>query len=263
MLSKRTAEEQDVLTVGPEKEEEVYTVTEQGNDGDIREKYPALFSGVGKLKGYKLKLHINEDVTPVAQSVWRLPFGLRDNVDEKLDELLDMGIIDEVPGAAPTTWVSPLVVVPKADGKDIRVCVDMRRANEAIIRDRHPIPTIEEVLYVLNRATVFSKIDLKWGFHQIELEGDSRAIATFMTHRGLYRCRRLMFGITSAPKIISDVLAGCSGVANIAGDLVIYGSDLEEQDSNLQKVLTRLEDQGLTVNGEKCQFRTQCPRHCA
>ena len=63
------------------------------------------------------------------------------------------------------------------------VCVDMRRANEAIIRERHPIPTIEEVLYDLNGATVFSKIHLKWGFHQIEL--DSRAITTFITHRGL------------------------------------------------------------------------------
>ena len=68
-----------------------------------------------------------------------------------------------------------------------------------------------------------------------------------------------MFGITSAPekyqKIISDVLAGCSGVANIADDLIIYGTDLAEHDSNLRKVLTRLEEQGLTVNGDKCQFR--------
>ena len=76
LLGKRTIEQLDVLRVGPEKEEEVYTVAKQGNNVDIREKYPALFTGVGKLKGYKLKLHINEDVTPVAQSVRRLPFGL-------------------------------------------------------------------------------------------------------------------------------------------------------------------------------------------
>ena len=88
-----TAEQLDVVRVGPEREEEVYTVTEQGNDVDIREKYRALFTAVGKLKSYKLKLHVNEDVTPVAQSVRRLPFGLRDKVDEKLDKLLDMGII--------------------------------------------------------------------------------------------------------------------------------------------------------------------------
>ena len=71
--------------------------------------------------------------------------------------------------------------------------------------------------------------------------------------------RRLMFGITFAPekyqKIIFDVLAGCSGVANIGDDLIIYGTDLAEHDSNLRKVLTRLEEQGLTFNGDKCQFR--------
>ena len=131
--------------------------------------------------------------------------------------------------------------------------------NKAIIRERHPIPTIEDELLDLNRATVFSKINLKWGFHLIKLEEDSRAITTFITHRGLYRYCPLMFGITSAPekyqKTISDVLAGYSIVANIADDLVIYGTDLAEHNSNLRKVLTLLEEQGLTVNGEKCQLR--------
>ena len=77
--------------------------------------------------------------------------------------------------------MSLLVVVPKSDG-DIRIFVDMRRANEAIVRERHPIPTIEEVLYDLNGRTVFSKLDLKWGFHQIEREAESHEVTTFVTH---------------------------------------------------------------------------------
>ena len=261
ILGKRTAERLKVLRVGPADTAEgtVNTVTEEGSDSDIRKEFADLFTGVRLLKDYKLKLHIDENVIPVAQPVRRLPFGLRDKVDHKLDELLNVGVIEELPESTPTRWVSPLVVVPKADGKDIRVCVDMRRANEAIVRERHPIPTIEEVLYDLNGATVFSKIDLKWGFHQVELDEDSRDITTFVTHRGLYRYRRLMFGITSAPekyqKIISDVLAGCKGVANITDDLVVYGADLSEHGANLHKVLTRLREKGLTVNGDKCQFR--------
>ena len=123
---------------------------------------------------------MNRDFKPVAQPVRRLPFGLRDKVDEKLDELLEKDIIKEV-SRRPTEWVSPLVVVPKSDG-DIRICVDMRRANEAIVRECQPIPTIEEVLYDLNGSTVFSKLDLKWGFHQIELEAELREITTFDTH---------------------------------------------------------------------------------
>ena len=91
------------------------------------------------------------------------------------------------------------MVVLKPDG-DIRICVDMRRANEAIERERHPIPVIEEVLHDLNGSTVFSKLDLKRGFHQVELDTESRQITTFITHKGLFRYKRLMFGITSAPE---------------------------------------------------------------
>ena len=85
--------------------------------------------------------------------------------------------------------MSLLVLVPKSDGV-IRICVDMCRANEAIVRERNPIPTIEEVLYDLNGSTVFSKLDLKWGFHQIELEAESREITTFVTHRWLFSYKR-------------------------------------------------------------------------
>ena len=176
--------------------------------------------------------------------------------NRQLDELLKEDIIEEVP-SGPTEWVSPLVVVPKPDG-DIRVCVDMRRAKEAIKRERHPIPTIE-VLHHLNGSTVFSKLDLKWGFHQVELETESRRITAFITHRGLFQYKRLMFGNTSAPekyqKIVKDELIGCKGVANIADDLIIHGCGIKEHDENLLAVLRRLKERGLTLNEKKCRFR--------
>ena len=187
----------------------------------------------------------------------RVPFGLWDKVEKKLDELLDLDIIEEVP-EGPSGWVSPLVVVPKSDG-DVRVCVDMRRANEAIIRETHPIPTVEELLYDLNGSAVFSKIDLKWGFHQTLLSEESRHVTIFGTHRGLYRYKRLLFGVTSAPEkyqqVIKDVLRGCAGVANIADDIIIHGKDIEEHDRRPYAVLDRLSEVGLTVNSEKCEFR--------
>ena len=187
----------------------------------------------------------------------RLLFGLRDKVDRKLDELLKEEVIEEVP-SGPTEWVSPLVVVPKPDG-DICVCVDMRRANEAIERERHPIPTIEEALHDLNGSTVFSKLDLKWGFHQVELETESRRITAFITHRGLFQYKRLMFGITSAPdkyqKIVKNVLIGCKGVANIADDPIIHRCGIKEHDEILLAVLRRLRERGSSLNEKKCQFR--------
>ena len=133
-----------------------------------------------------------------------------------MNELLAKDIIKEV-SYNPTEWVLPLVVVLKTGG-DSQICVDTHKANSAIERGRHPIPTIEEVLYDLNGSTVFSKLDLKWGFHQVELDERSREMTTFVTHRGLYRYKRLMFGVTSAPekyqKIVADVLHACEGVAN-------------------------------------------------
>ena len=115
LLEKTTVEVLDLLRVGP-------APRYAGQDGDIRHRYPQLFDGIGKLKGRELKLHIDETATPVAQRQRRIPFNLRPAVDKKIDELLDADIIEAVPDS-PSTWVSPLVVVPKRDG-DVRVCVD-------------------------------------------------------------------------------------------------------------------------------------------
>ena len=257
LLGKDTAEKLNVLRVGPPNSPQAYSITSEGTSVDIVKNFADVFSGVGKLKNFQLKLHVNKDVKPVAQPVRRLLFGLRDKVDRKLDELLKEDIIEEVP-SGPTEWVSPLVVVPKPDG-DIRVCVDMRRAKEAIERETHPIPTIEEILHDLNGSTVFSKLDLKWGFHQVELETESRRITAFITRRGLFQCKRLMFVNTSAPekyqKIVKDELIGCEGVANIADDLIIHVCGIKEHDENLLAVLRRRRERGLTLNEKKCQFR--------
>ena len=152
LLSRETAEILNLLHIGPF---QTNNVDSRGLESCIREKYKALFTGVGLLKGYERKLYIDESVKPVAQPVRRIPFGLRERVNKKLDQLPQLDIIEEVPHG-PSGWISPLVVVPKGDG-DIRECVDMRRANEAIIRERHPIPTVKELLHDLNGSTVFSK----------------------------------------------------------------------------------------------------------
>ena len=89
-----------------------------------------------------------------------------------------------------------MVVAQKAEG-DIRLCVDMRKANQAIVRERIPIPTDDEVVENFNGSAVFSKLDLGLGFHQIELDEESRDITTFVTHEGLFRYKRLSFELCS------------------------------------------------------------------
>ena len=90
--------------------------------------------------------------------------------------MLKLYVIEKVGG--PTSWVNPLVVVEKPNG-DIRICLDMRQANQAIVREKHPVPTVEETLQEVSYAKVFSKLDLNMAFHQTELHPDSHDITTF------------------------------------------------------------------------------------
>ena len=96
--------------------------------------------GIGKLKGRQVKLAIDETVQSVAQPVCETPFGLRKKDETKIQELIDMDIIEPVEHSTP--WVSPVVIVPKPND-EIRLCIDMRRANEPIQRERHPIQTVD------------------------------------------------------------------------------------------------------------------------
>ena len=93
--------------------------------------------------------------------------------------LEQLDIIEKVDG--PTDWVSPVVIAPKKNG-DIRICVDMRKANEEIKRERHITPTIDDIISKLNSAQVFSKLDKNNGFHQLVLSKDSRNSMVFSTH---------------------------------------------------------------------------------
>ena len=110
---------------------------------------------------------------------------MRKDVSKELEKLVKQDIIEKVIDQ-PTPWISPIVCTPKKDG-GIRLCVDMRAANEAIERKRHIMPTIQDFKAEVNGSKFFSKIDLKQAYHQLELEPESRYVTTFSTHEGLYQ----------------------------------------------------------------------------
>ena len=227
------------------------------NITDPSSRYPYLFKGIGKLKNTQVKIHIDESVKPVAQKPRRVPFPLGDQVEQEIDRLLEEDIIEKVQGD-PTPWVSPIVVVPKKDSKSVRVCVDMRKANQAIVRERHQMPTVEELTSDLNGAKIFSKIDLTSGYHQLELTKESRSITTFSTHVGLFRYKRLNFGISSASEIfqetIRSVIQDIPNARNISDDIIVFGTTQEQHDKTLEAVFRRLHETGLTINKSKCLF---------
>lgn len=144
------------------------------------------------------------------------------------------------------------------DNGEVRLCVDMRRANQAIIRENHPLPTMDKFLPKVKNAKYFSKLDIKDAFHQIEIHPDSRYITTFITSTGLYRYKRLMFGISCAPEIfqktLERMLLGCEGVLNFIDDILTFGKDLEEHNIRLKKVMAVLESNDVMLRREKFIF---------
>ena len=251
LLGKITATELGVLKVGIN----IAMVTSKADS--LKQQYPEVFEGVGKLKNKQIPLDIDPTVKPIAQPFRRIPFNLRGKIRDKTAELLDMEIIEPVEGPAP--WVNPVVIVPK-NNREIRLCVDTRQANQSIIRIRYPIPTVDEVLHTMNGSKVFSKLDLKWGYHQLELSPESREITTFATPDGLFRYKRLLFGVCSASEQyqheIASALASFEGVENISDDIVVHGPDTETHNRRLHQTIERLRECGLTVNAEKCLFNT-------
>ena len=154
-----------------------------------------------------------------------------------------------------------MVIIPKSYSDDIRLCVDMRAPNEAIQRERHTSPTLDDLKADLNGSKYFSKLDLTQGYHQIELDPASRNITTFSTHLGLRRYKRLNFGVTSAAEIfqniISGVIANIPRTINMSDDILIYGRTLEEHNHSLRRVLEALKNAGLTLNEKKCEFAVE------
>ena len=157
----------------------------------------------------------------------------------------------------PTEWCAGMVVAPKPNG-NVRICVDLTRLNNSVRRERHPLPSVDQVLAQLAGAKIFSKLDANSGFWQIPLAEESIPLTTFMTPFGRYCFHRLPFGITSAPehfqRRMSEMVGDMEGVVCLIDDFLIYGSNQQEHDERLTKVLTKLGKEGLTLNKEKCKI---------
>ena len=134
----------------------------------------------------------------------------------------------------------------------------MREPNKAILRTRYVTPTIDELICDLRAATVFSKVDLRAGYHQLVLDPSSRPITTFAAHCGLYRYKRLIFGVNAVAEVfqhtIQTLLTGIEGTKNVSDDIIVFGKDKKSHDRALYKTLKKLQTSGLTINVQKCEF---------
>lgn len=154
-------------------------------------------------------------------------------------------------------WVSNLVVARKKTG-GLRPCVDLRQVNKAVIPDKYPLPTLEELSAKFYGSMFFSKLDLRQSYLQVPLHPDSRKLTAFVTHMGVFQYTYMPFGLSSAPscfqKIMATIFAGIPGVVMYLDDIVVHGETSASHYECLSKVLDTLTHHSLTLNGEKCIF---------
>ena len=231
------------------KGERIQTVAE-----DYMTRYPSAFAGFGECIGYCHAPRIDPRITPVSQGLRRLPFSVREEVSSELKRLESENIIERVDSSA---WISNLVIARRKTG-ELRLCVDLKAVNKAVILDKYPFPTLNELSAQFHGATIFTKLDMRRSYLQVPLAKHSRHLTAFVTHEGVFQYRRMPYELSSAPsafqKIISSVLAGIPGVLNLLDDVVICGNDKDEHDQRLQEVMTRLKKHNLTLNKDKCTF---------
>lgn len=172
-----------------------------------------------------------------------------------LQELSNEGVIEAIESSE---WVSPIVLVRKPDQK-LRVCIDLRALNSNIVIDCHPLPNINEVVSLFEGAQIFSTLDLRSAYHQIELMEESRKYTAFITPFGLYQYTRMPFGLASAASVFQRVMYQIFRdvdhyVKCFQDDILIFSRNEEEHARHLSEVCRRLQSQGLTLKAHKCKL---------
>ena len=222
---------------------------------DVKREFPQVFSGLGDF-GEPYMIKLKEDASPHALHTPRnVPIPLRGKVLDELNRMESLGVISKM--SEPTQWCAGMVVVPKKSG-EVRICVDLKKLNESVMREPHPIPKVDDTLAQLSGAALFTKLDANSGFWQIPLSSESSPLTTFITPFVRYAFNKLPFGISSAPEIfqrrINRILEGLDGVVCQMDDILVFGKDEEEHRERLVKGLKRLESAHVTLNPSKCEF---------
>ncbi|GBM10825.1 Retrovirus-related Pol polyprotein from transposon 297 [Araneus ventricosus] len=209
-------------------------------------------------------------VLPIDVTPNEVELNIGPDVPNIFKDKVQQSILNYVPHKTKTTNVelnilvkkysSPVVIVRKKDGTP-RVCIDYRKLNKVVVKDRFPLPLIEDILDRLQGSRVFSTIDLKNAFFHVDVNKDSRKYTSFVTHEGQYQFLKVPFGLCNSPAVfqryintIFRPLINDGIVLPYLDDIIILSSSFEEGIEIVERVLSIASEYGLEINFNKSHF---------
>ncbi|KAI3773312.1 hypothetical protein L1987_47837 [Smallanthus sonchifolius] len=222
---------------------------------DYPEVFPEDLPGLPPPRQFEFRIDLVPGAAPVARSPYRLAPSEMQELSNQLQELLDKGFIR--PSFSP--WGAPVLFVKKKDGT-FRMCIDYRELNKLTIKNRYPLPRIDDLFDQLQGSSFYSKIDLRSGYHQLRIQEEDVPKTAFRTRYGHYEFLVMPFGLTNAPAVFMDLMNRvCKPyldkfVIVFIDDILIYSRTKEDHEHHLKLILELLRNENLYAKFSKCEF---------
>jgi hypothetical protein len=221
--------------------------------------YPDVFTKVYSGLPPDREIEFSIDLAPCTKPIHKAPYRMAPaelkELKEQLQELIDRGFI--CPSVSP--WGAPVLFVKKKD-RSMRLCIDYRELNRVTIKNKYPLPRIDDLFDQLKGASVFSKIDLRSGYHQLRVREEDVQKTAMRTRYGHYEFVVMPFGLTNAPSVFMDLMNRVFRkyldlfVVVFIDDILVYSTNHQEHEEHLKKVLDILREERLFAKLKKCEF---------
>ncbi|KAI3735922.1 hypothetical protein L6452_15448 [Arctium lappa] len=222
---------------------------------EFPEVFPDNLLGLPPDRQVEFRIDLIWGAAPIARSPYRLAPSEMQEMMAQLQELLEKGFIR--PSSSP--WGAPVLFVKKKDGT-MRMCIDYRELNKATVKNKYPLPRIDDLFDQLQGAGCFSKIDLRSGYHQVKVREEDVPKTDFRTRYGHYEFLVMPFGLTNAPAMFMDLMNRVcrpfldKSVIVFIDDILVYSKSKTEHEQHLREVLEVLRKESLFAKFSKCDF---------